>query len=159
MCQIPWTIVPAIRASVVLISFADLVKMKGRKKRKGNDKTKEEVMAISGGGKETWIRHQTLAFIILIVAIQDVASTFLGRLSPCIQCICTHVYSHVHTHTHTCAHTHTHTHTHSTTVSAPQARLALSHPQIFKAAVPSSWSPLSTTFSPGKLSVTLPVLV
>lgn len=101
MCQIPWTIVPAIRASVVLISFADLVKMKGRKKRKGNDKTKEEVMAISGGGKETWTRHQTLAFIILIVAIQDVASTFLGRLSPCIQCICTHVYSHVHTHTHT----------------------------------------------------------
>ena len=104
MCQIPWTVVPAIRASVVLISFAGLVKMKGRKKRKGNDQTKEEVMVVSGGGKETWTRHPTLAFIILIVTIQDVASTFLGRLSPCNQCICIHVYSHVHTHT--CAHTH-----------------------------------------------------
>lgn len=41
-----------------------------------------------------------LAFIVLIVAIQDVASTFLGRLSPCIQCICAHVYSQVHTHVH-----------------------------------------------------------
>lgn len=44
---------PAVRASMVLLSFADLVKMKGRKKRKGNDKTKEEVMVVSGGGKET----------------------------------------------------------------------------------------------------------
>lgn len=45
--------VPAIRASMVLSSFADLVKMKGRKKRRGNDKTKEKIMVVSGGRKET----------------------------------------------------------------------------------------------------------
>lgn len=79
--------------------------------------------------KKTWTRHQTLAFIILIVATK-MWPPHLGRLSPASSAHAP-MYSHVYTHM-----AKTHAHTHPPLSVSPSSTPSSQSPPDLKATVP-----------------------